>query len=89
MAKPSQKMLDHLKVNLPDLAADLPALVDSFEESYKFNQEPPQSIVDTMFDVFIVGYVRGVVNTQGSLVAPSCGPGPSDRCATCTGKCGK
>jgi hypothetical protein len=87
VAKPSRELIEKLKVNLPYMAGELDGMADEFDEAYTFSEEPPQKVVDVMFDVYVSGAIGERVRIAEKQ--SGCGPGPGDRCATCTGKCGK
>jgi hypothetical protein len=83
MAKPSEDMKNKIKATGLMTPEDVETVALAFEANYIFNQEPPQQIVDIMFEVFFTGMITG--RDLGKSVT-GCGP---TRCATCDGRCGK
>jgi hypothetical protein len=81
MAKPSQKMIDMIVGQNLYLSNEIDEMANSFDKAYTFNQEPPQHIIDIMFEVFVSGILTG-----RSEQFKGCGP---KRCADCKGQCGK
>jgi len=79
MAKPSEAMKKRIKATGKLSPDAVEWYANAFEANYSFNQQPAQSVVDAMFEVFVSGALA-------SASMPGCGP---VRCATCDGRCGK
>jgi len=84
MAKPTNLLLETLKVRVPNMAEELDGLVSFFEKSYQFRPGSTQDEIDDAFAAFFVGATH--MKTLEKLRNMGCGP---VRCATCDGKCGK
>jgi hypothetical protein len=76
-------MKDMIVSNNLYLSENIEQMANDFEQAYTFNQEPPQNIVDIMFEVFVSGILVG----RGERYSfTGCA---TSRCSSCTGSCGK